>query len=113
MTSHLLKQTLKASFKTTGVWPCDTTVFTVEDFESSAMIDVPATNNELSSLMVVSTAATLTAGLCHAATTTASRVSGSSCSPDSMNPSASSSIEVVHTTSPLAGPSNGADIPDT
>lgn len=69
---------IKASFETTGVWPCDTTVFTVEDFESSAMIDRPATNNELGSLMVESTAATPTAGLCHAATTMASKVSGSS-----------------------------------
>ena len=76
------------------------------------MIDRPATNKELSSLMVESTAATLTAGLCYAATTTASKVSASSCSPDIMNSSASSSTEVAQTMSPLAGPSSDVDIPD-
>lgn len=90
-----------------------TPLFTVEDFESSAVTDRPATNNELSSLMVESTTATLTEGLCHAATTTASKVSGSSCSSDIMNSSASSSIDAVHNTPPLAGPSNDVDIPDT
>ena len=104
---------ITASFKTTGVWPFDTTVFTDEDFENSAMTDRPATYNEPSSLMVESTAASPTAGLCHAATTTASTVAGSLCGPNIMNSSPSSSTDVAHTTSSLAGPSNDVDIPDT
>jgi len=38
---------ITAGFKETGVWPVDTTVFTDEDFESSALIDSPTTNNNL------------------------------------------------------------------
>jgi hypothetical protein len=47
-----IRANITASFKKTGIWCFDTTVFTDEDFESSAVTDRPATDSEPSSLMV-------------------------------------------------------------